>query len=178
MSNRLFFDPLPDPMREFRAGINSSSRHRPADRPTAADSCACGLVTGDAHADVYNEEAFRYFLDIERKRSESSNRPFVLLLVDLTKQSMAPNEIDPPSAQTLLSAMALCVRETDFIGWYRTRSVVGAVLTQHADTAGAELQEAVSRRIAQVLDQRLPADLAQRVRVRVYQLPSAVLSVS
>ena len=138
------------------------------------DFCGCGFSSGD----IYNEEAFRYFLEVERKRSELSNRPFVLLLLDLKKQSPAAPEINMPVAQKLFAALSVCVRETDFIGWYRTRAVAGAVLTQHSDTAGANLQEVVRRRIDRVLSERLPSELATVVRVRVYQLPSAVPSAS
>jgi len=144
-----------------------------------ADPCACGLASSDAPGDAYNEEAFRYFLDLERKRSELSNRPFVLLLVDFSQESSVTTpEIDAGSAQKLFSALAACVRETDFIGWYRAGSVAGAVLTQHSDTPGADVQEAVSRRFEQNLRKQLPSDLEGLVRVRVYQMPSALQSVS
>ena len=36
----------------------------------------------DGFAQAYSEAAFNYFLDIERKRSERSNRRFMLLLAD------------------------------------------------------------------------------------------------
>src|SRR4051812_23643836 len=32
---------------------------------------------------AYTEDAFQYFLEMERRRSEASNRPFVLMLIDL-----------------------------------------------------------------------------------------------
>jgi hypothetical protein len=131
------------------------------------DPCGCGMASVEV-PDAYNEEAFRYFLDIERRRSEILKRPFVLLLLDLKKSLDTP-----PPPEKLLSALALCVRETDFIGWYRDRSIAGAVLTQHTETAGPDLADAVSRRVVQVLAVRLPSELARRVRVRVYQLPGA-----
>lgn len=134
------------------------------------DPCGCGMASAEV-PDAYNEEAFRYFLDIERRRSEILNRPFVLLLLDLKKSPVSDQPQPPP--EKLLSALTLCVRETDFIGWYRDRSVAGAVLTQHAETTGPDLADAVSRRVVQVLGDRLPSELARRVRVRVYQLPGA-----
>jgi hypothetical protein len=141
--------------------------------PTAGP-CGCGFTSGD----VYNEEAFRYFLEVERKRSELSNRPLVLLLLDLRDQSPAVPEIDMSVAQKLFSALSTCVRDTDFVGWYQARSVAGAVLTQHSDSAGADLQDVVRRRVDQALSERLPSELATLVRVHVYQFPSAVPSAS
>jgi hypothetical protein len=175
MSTRPFFEAAFDPI----AGQTAvSGDDRQADPRRATDACACGLASDGAPGDAYNEEAFRYFLDVERRRAELSNRPFVLLLVDMKTPSPASREIEASSAQKLLSALSVCVRETDFIGWYRDRAVAGAVLTQHADTAGADLQEAVHRRITRVLGEHLPPDLASMVRVRVYQLPSSLQIVS
>src|SRR4051812_19023822 len=128
----------------FELALGQSLRRDESDIPAAdvrhdADACACGFVPdGSGAGAVYNEEAFRYFLDIERRRAELSNRPFVLLLVDLTKQTPVAAEMDAAASQTLMSALSFCVRETDFIGWYRGRSVAGAVLTQHSDAVGAD----------------------------------------
>jgi len=172
MSTRRPFEAHLDPWLD--ASLEANRSHE--DWRSDDDSCACGLASDDAPGDVYNEEAFRYFLDVERKRSERSNRPFVLLLVDLKKPSAGTAELDVSFAQKLFSALSVCVRETDFVGWYRARSVAGAVLTQHSDAAGANVQEVVSRRIAQALRNNLPFESAGRVRVRIYQLPSTVQS--
>jgi hypothetical protein len=151
------------------AGTTPRTDGRPAlDREPA--SCGCGFATDDSER-AYNEEAFRYFLELESKRSEISNRPFLLLLVDLHKPSTGPVAIVPSSAREIFSALSVCVRETDFVGWYRTRSVVGAVLTQHQDPRSGCLQETASRRIEQLLRDRLSPELANQLQVRVYQVP-------
>jgi hypothetical protein len=127
---------------------------------------------------AYNEEAFRYFLEIERKRSEASGRPFLLLLVDLVSQSgfdAAPG-IDHTTADRVLSALALSLRETDFVGWYREGRAIGAVLSQHSETTGAGLSDVVAGRVTRSLDDRLPSHISPRLQVRVYQVPPSVAS--
>jgi hypothetical protein len=141
-------------------------------RASDSDRCSCGFgIQGSEH--VYNEEAFRYFLDIERKRSEVSNRPFLLLLVDLRSPAASGSEIDEPSGAKLFSALAGCLRDTDFIGWYRAGSVVGAVLAQHS-VCMPDAQTAVTGRVTRTLRASLPSDLAARFHVRVYLGSSAV----
>ncbi len=135
-----------------------------------AEWCGCGMASA-AVPGAYNEEAFRYFLDVERRRSELSNRPFVLVLLNLRLPAVSKDA--SPHSEALLAGLAHVVRETDFIGWFRDRSVAGAVLTQHTETADPNLTGAISRRVAQALGDRLPQDLARRVRVRVYQLSGA-----
>jgi hypothetical protein len=138
----------------------------------AIEPCACGLVGGAEQSHVYNEEAFRYFLEIERKRSQSSNRSFLLLLLDLKKRSNG-TDIDETTADRLFAALAKCLRETDFIGWYRAGSVVGAVLTQHSDAVGTDAQDTVRRRVVEIVSTRVSRDLARRIQVRVYQASSS-----
>lgn len=161
-----------------RIDANMLDSHTPARRgdtyhqPVNVEPCSCAFVGGDAKAHVYNEEAFRYFLEIERKRSEASNRPFLLLLLDLKRRTHG-TDIDTGTAERLFAALATCLRETDFIGWYRAGSVVGAVLTQHVDDVSSDVQETVRRRVVDVVRKRVSLDLSSRVQVRVYQASPA-----
>jgi hypothetical protein len=108
-------------------------------------------------------------MEIERKRSEISNRPLLLLLVDL-KQLRMKKRMHPALAGKLFSALWLCLRETDFIGWYREGSVAGAVLTQRAEIAGTDLSRQVRERVIRVMSERLPKAVSDRLQVRIYQL--------
>jgi hypothetical protein len=80
--------------------------------------------------------------------------------------------IDPPIAQKLFEGLSTCLRESDFIGWYRGERAAGAVLTQRVETAGvaAGIPRQMSDRISAALREGLPLEAAERLRVRVYQL--------
>jgi len=157
-------DPFGALSNEMSAVVDSRVAHE-IDRHSTSDRCSCGFaVEGAEH--IYNEEAFRYFLEIERQRSQLSNRPFLLLLLDVRRPAMPRSEVDIASSPRLVSVLA-CLRETDFIGWYRAASVVGAVLPQDSGCA-ADAQTTVSRRVTRALRESLPSDQAARVNVRVY----------
>ncbi|HEU4938199.1 MAG TPA: hypothetical protein VFT39_17190 [Vicinamibacterales bacterium] len=119
---------------------------------------------------AYNQEAFRYFLGHERKRSELSNRPFLLLLVDLQSTQMT-GRIDPTIANRLFEGLAECLRDTDVIGWYHEGRVAGAVLTHVEDTAHVDVPEEIRGRVSGALGSALPSTIASGLQVRVYQLP-------
>jgi hypothetical protein len=136
----------------------------------AADRELRGFPLRDGLGHAYNEEAFQYFLEIERKRSELSNRPFLLMLVDFKKHP----RIDSVMADKLFSVLSLCLRETDFVGWYREGRVAGAVLTQHGEPGRDDLSDEVHHRIEEALREGLPRDLARHLQARVYQIPSHV----
>jgi hypothetical protein len=133
--------------------------------------CSCGLAREVGTVKAYNEEAFRYFLAIERERSEISSRPFLLLLADLKKLPGMNERIQPALAGMLFSALWLALRETDFIGWYHEGRVAGAVLTQRSDIGGTDMSRLVRERVARVMSQHLPKAVTARLQVRVYQLP-------
>jgi hypothetical protein len=121
---------------------------------------------------VYNEEAFRYFLQIERKRASRSNSRFLLLLVDLKRDERQSASFDSATGVKLFAAMLPCLRETDFIGWYRQERVASAVLTQIGETPGVEVSTLVADRVREALGQNLPSSLSGRLQVRVYQVPA------
>jgi hypothetical protein len=137
------------------------------------ERCSCDLA-GASVGHAYNEEAFRYFLDIERKRSEVSGRPFLLLLIDLKRDARSELEspIEPANEGPLFAALTRCLRETDFVGWYRANRSIGAVLTQDTSAALAGTTEFVAGRITQALQAELPASVSARLQLRIYQLPS------
>jgi hypothetical protein len=121
---------------------------------------------------VYDEQAFRYFLDIERKRAERSSRPFLLLLVDLEDRSGSNGLIDSDVAARLFEGLRQCVRETDFVGWFSEGRVAGAVLTQYSNLAGTDVASVVDERVREVLSSSVPIQTARSLRMRAYWIPS------
>jgi len=119
---------------------------------------------------AYNEQAFRYFLEIERKRAARAQRPVVLLLIDTKDSPPSGGHVDPVLAARLFSGLWRCLRETDVVGWYREDRVAGAVLTQLDDALGPDVSRLIRQRVNGTLCDGLSPDVARRLRVRVYQL--------
>jgi hypothetical protein len=134
------------------------------------DSCSCGFaLTGNGEA--YNEQAFHHFLAIEKKRSEASSRPFLLLLVEFEKQSGVTGPLDHEIVSPrLFAALAQALRDTDVLGWYREHRVAGAVLTDLGETPHA-IMSTITTRVRGSLQRDLPPNLTSFVSVRLYQLP-------
>ncbi len=139
------------------------------------EPCLLALDRGpDLAYEAYNEQAFRHFLTIERKRAERSGRSMLLLLVELKAERHGDSLIDPSVAAKLFLAMTACVREIDSIGWYRTDRVAGAVLTQGPAAPAPDVSQQIGERVAHALSERLPSHVRHRIQVRVLQLHSRV----
>jgi hypothetical protein len=134
------------------------------------ENCSCGLALEDRNGQAYNEQAFRHFLAIERKRAARASRSFLLLLVSLRKEPGTNVAINAKAASRLFSGLAECVREVDFIGWYREERVAGAVLTQAVGTPTPAAVRGIGERVTEVLGRSLSSSEAQRLKVRVLQL--------
>ena len=134
------------------------------------EDCSCGLALEDPTGQAYNEQAFRHFLTIERRRAARASRTFLLLLVSLRRGPGLSVTINAKAASRLFSGLKQSVREVDFIGWYRQERVAGAVLTQGLGMPDPAAVRAIGDRVTQVLGKRLYGRDAQRLQVRVLQL--------
>jgi hypothetical protein len=126
--------------------------------------------------EAYSEEAFRHFLAVECRRAERSTRSLLLLLVDFHPDHEGRTAIAPAAAAGLFSALTSCVREIDFIGWYRANRVIGAVLGQGPDAPAPDVSQQIGERVSESLSVLVPRHLEGRIHVRVLQLRSRLRS--
>ena len=154
----------------FRSGVRRDPEHghEIPGSSVGRDTGSCGPTRDDRSGHAYRQETFHYLLTIERKRSERSGYPFVLLLLDMKDEYRGSVAIDTPVARTLLSNLARCLRGTDLVGWYRAERVIGIVLAEFRTGTGAAVSTLVRQRILE----SLPADLARHLRIRICHKPA------
>lgn len=90
----------------------------------------------DDNYGIYSEEYFTEMLTFERKRSERSRRPFLLIKVNIS--GIRDPKSRHETAQGIIGAMSVLNRETDLKGWYRRGSVIGVILSE-TDILNAEM---------------------------------------
>jgi len=131
-----------------------------------ANHGGCAVVLEGPLGSIYNEEAFHFLLDIERKRSEQSSRyQYCLLAVDLRVLNGASERLAARVATSLFLALQVCLRETDIIGWYHYDCAVGALLTDFHRGTPADVTRQICQRVRGILCAHLPLPLAHRLQV-------------
>lgn len=95
--------------------------------------------------DVLNEQLFRRMIAIERKRTERSKEPFLLMLLDAGSQAGA--EANGASLDSMASALLASSRETDIVGWYKERTTVGVMFTGLAVTDKKSILSTILSRV-------------------------------
>jgi hypothetical protein len=140
--HRLAAQPLHQPGRM----PTTSSHHDTEHSSLPAHEVHYGGAAGQAH----NEAAFRFFLNIERRRAARAAQSVLLVLVRRRVAAGWSGEIDSATAAGIFSALGDSVREADFIGWYRQDSVAGAVLIQQA-APPSDIRRLVTSRVTAAL---------------------------
>jgi lipopolysaccharide/colanic/teichoic acid biosynthesis glycosyltransferase len=120
--------------------------------------------------EILSEESFRRMISLERKRSERSQRQFVLLLIDT-----GLNETGVKQGRILLDTLAAlqgATRETDITGWYTTNAVLGILFTEIVLGNDAILSTILSR-IGALLRDRVDTDQFSRIKFSFHVFPEA-----
>jgi lipopolysaccharide/colanic/teichoic acid biosynthesis glycosyltransferase len=119
-------------------------------------------------SEVLTDEVFRRMISLERKRSERTQRPFVLLLMD-TGRSL-PTEKNGRILLDILSALQAATRETDVMGWYEANSVVGVMFTEITLDNNLILSTILGR-ISDVLRDRLTTEQFTQIKFSFHLFP-------
>ena len=125
---------------------------------------------------VLNEQAFRAMLALERRRAERSGRSFILMLIDATAVDNGVRKADVP--QRLSHLVSDAIRESDLIGWYLDREILGVVFTEiDADQKYAHA-EALNSRLYEVLQMGFEKAIASKISLSVHVFPESWTSGS
>lgn len=116
----------------------------------------CTQMFFDGHYGVYREEHFIEMLAFERRRSERSGKPFVLMTLTILEISELRSRRD--TIRGAVEALSAFNRETDIEGWYRRESTLGVIFTETNNIDMNTLSEKVYQRLnAQLTEAQVDA---------------------
>jgi len=119
--------------------------------------------------EVLNEEAFRRTIAIERKRSERSQMPFLLMLLESgNHQGSEKNE---KALDAMVASLLSTTRETDVIGWYKDRTTVGAMFTGLSIEDKNSMLGMILNRISTALRNELTSDQFNQIKISFHFFP-------
>jgi len=124
--------------------------------------------TSSGERAVLNPEAFRRMITLERKRSERSRKPFVLLLLDMGDR---PSNKAGKSLGKISSVLSASTRDTDVTGWYSDESVVGVMFTEISAEDCASIPGTILTRVTDTLRGNLALEQFNRVRISFHVFP-------
>jgi exopolysaccharide biosynthesis polyprenyl glycosylphosphotransferase len=119
--------------------------------------------------EVLQEEAFKRMIAVERKRTERSAKPFLLMLLE-TGEHQSGERNDKVLAN-VISALLPATRETDVIGWYKQHSSVGVMFTQIVIFDQKSILSAMLTRVGDILRDNLTFEQFNQVSISFHFFP-------
>ena len=111
--------------------------------------------------DPYDEETFRYFVDLERARAARAGRSLALLRAWVAQDAGA-SPLARDTASRLCATLRRTLRDTDVVGWRVQGMELGALLTTPPPNA-----DAFAARVAAAVRPGLPRVVQSALRVEV-----------
>lgn len=128
------------------------------------DRAAPQQHAGPSQPHFIDEGLFRGVLVRERKRADRSNQSLFLVLVALNEP------LGPASSsiwRAVVDALSVAKRETDVLGWFERRAVIGLILPEVSTSSPGFVRE-LDARVHRELARRLDAQTIARLSIRLY----------
>ena len=98
-------------------------------------------------------DAFKRRISLERKRTERSAKPFLLMLLETGKADWRRK--NGQVFASAISALLASTRETDAVGWYEDQRVLGVMFTDLVIYEKNSLLSAMLSRVSNILRDNL-----------------------
>jgi lipopolysaccharide/colanic/teichoic acid biosynthesis glycosyltransferase len=138
-------------------------RHSVGIGPFAADS------KSSEDRGIVNEETFHRMISLERRRTERSRKPFLLMLLDIGDH--IPSEGAAKILGKMANALSLSTRETDVAGWYKSECVVGVMFTEIGIEDRNSIVSTMIARLSIALRTDLSVDQFNQISVSFHLFP-------
>ena len=119
--------------------------------------------------EVLSEGSFKRKFAIERKRSERSQEPFLLMLLDAGDQQGSKK--NGRALDSMLATLLSSSRETDVLGWYKERAIIGVMFTGLVVTDKNGVLGTILRRVSTILQAELTFEQFNQVSISFHFFP-------
>lgn len=123
----------------------------------------------EPETEICTESIFLNKLCTERKRTDRSEKPFLLMLLEIGRAE----ETDPDLKYLnyILSLLLSAKRETDICGWHKHGHRIGMIFTEIDVIDTQEAREAISTKIRKKLSRNIPLEVLDRISIYFYYYP-------
>ena len=122
-----------------------------------------------AEQSILDQSKFHGAICLERKRTERSTKPFLLMLVDL--QGIFGNGSRAQKMGNTVTALRSLSRETDLTGWYLQDAVFGVIFTELGNAEKHEILASVKKRVTTAICQTLEPQDVSAINISFHFFP-------
>jgi exopolysaccharide biosynthesis polyprenyl glycosylphosphotransferase len=115
------------------------------------------------------EEDFRRTIAIERKRTERSKSPFLLMLLEVVGRDEPRRK--RATLDAAVAALMLSSRDTDIVGWYSEHAVVGVMFTGLVGSDKNSIAGMIVERVGTTLKEELSSAQYEQISISIHFFP-------
>ena len=142
---------------------------RPISENGSSPTPLTSVSVSDGERELLPAEAFKRRFSVERKRTERSGKPFLLMLLE-TGQPHSEGR-NRPLFGSAISALLASTRETDAVGWYKDQSTLGVMFTELVIYDKSSLLSIMLSRVSNILRDNLTFDQFNQISVSFHFFP-------
>jgi len=116
-----------------------------------------------------DETTFQRMIAIERKRTERSKAPFVLMLLEAVSDRGRNGH--SVTLRRIATALIASSRDTDLVGWYKDDAIVGTIFTGLIVNDKRAVLDTFLAKVSSTLQEELTADEFNQVRISFHLFP-------
>jgi aspartate kinase len=135
------------------------------------DSLVTAGVEKPRENPILDEVSFRNMITLERKRTERSRKPMLLMLLDAG--NCLPFDKSGRVLSNIISALSLSTRDTDVTGWYKNQSVVGVMFTDISIDDHGEILGTMMHRVSQTMRNNLSLERFSQISISMHVFPQS-----
>ena len=117
---------------------------------------------------AFDEENFRRVIAIERKRTERSKAPFVLMLLEVANENA---DKATTALESVMSVLLASSRDTDVVGWYKSKTTIGALFTGLVVGDKSSILMTILSRATNTLRDELSFDQFNLINISLHYYP-------
>jgi lipopolysaccharide/colanic/teichoic acid biosynthesis glycosyltransferase len=118
---------------------------------------------------LFDEQSFAELLRFERKRTDRSQRPFLLILLEFSPLLREGRRQRQTLIKNVVQSLKLGTRQTDIMGWYKNDTVIGVIVTElHPENPAVGT---ILERVNALLRARSTAEQIAAITVSVHLYP-------
>jgi hypothetical protein len=114
---------------------------------------------------IAEEGFFRQVLAVEKKRSERSGSPFILVL--LRSNKIVDGLLDSRMVLQIQRSLSCVIRDIDIAGWYEQEKAVGIIFAELAE-ANEVVADAILKRLNEALAEGVAPEFAGNFAITCY----------
>lgn len=133
------------------------------------EPCANNYITLEPVRGMLSQEAFSSRICEERKRTDRSEKPFILMLVDIHR--VYETDRARTAQRKIIEIFMSSKRETDACGWYEYGSTIGIIFTEIGGVDMDVAKQAIAAKITRRLSDGVSAEVLDKMSAYFHCYP-------